>query len=199
MEACIDNIRSMVSSNDYMISLTVDKDDKETMKSRSVAINFADIILNVGYSRNKVHAINRGVPKWAKWDILVNMSDDMVFTQKGFDDVIRKSFDNLDQFLHFPDGYVNDKLATMSIMGREHFDRFGYVYHPSYTSLWCDNEAQEVAQILSCYKYCDNHIFEHRHPLWTGEHQDKLLKHTQSFYHADKKVYDKRKATNFGL
>jgi len=85
--------------------------------------------------------------------------------QKGFDNIIREEFyKNLDQFVHFPDGFTADRLATMSIMGREYYNRFKYIYHPDYISLWCDNEAMEVAKMLGCYTYVDKNIFQHLHP-----------------------------------
>jgi enamine deaminase RidA (YjgF/YER057c/UK114 family) len=52
------------------------------------------ILLVYGTSKNKVDAINRDMDAFSKphWDILVNMSDDMEFTYKGFDIDIRKEF-----------------------------------------------------------------------------------------------------------
>lgn len=197
---CLDNIHELSVSDNYVIVAKLDKDDP-SMNNQAVVerLNtYPHLYYDFGYSKNKVHAINRDIPK-DDWGILVNMSDDMLFLVKGFDNIIREAFDRKDLFVHFPDGHVQEMLCTMSIMDRVHYDRFGYVYHPDYTSLWCDNEANEVAIRLKAYKYVPTQIFEHKHPAWTGERPDEQLVQTQRYYYADGRIYEQRKAKNFDL
>ena len=193
----------------YKIVISIDSDDDATMNSLELlqikqysglqkylnSENSIDII--VGTSKNKIDAINRDVPKIG-WDILVNLSDDQIFTVKGFDKIIAEHCTN-STFLHLPDGYVNERLATMSIMTKAYYDMFGYIYHPDYASLWCDNEAMEVAQALGCYKYINEHIFIHEHPAWTGDKPDAQLINTQNYYRQDERTYRKRKSLGFPL
>lgn len=181
----------------WRMILSIDADDDATMLSEELKAIQRDnrVSVCIGTSRNKIDAINRDVPKTG-WDILVNLSDDQVFTVKGFDKVIAEHCTN-STFLHLPDGYVNERLATMSIMSKAYYDMFGYIYHPDYASLWCDNEAMEVAQALGCYKYVNEHIFTHEHPAWTGEKPDAQLEHTQKFYRQDERTYRKRKSLGF--
>lgn len=183
----------------YKIILSIDSDDDVTLKSDELAkIYWSPFVrVIVGTSKNKIDAINRDVPKEG-WDILVNLSDDQVFTVKGFDKVIAEHCTN-STFLHLPDGYVNERLATMSIMSKAYYDMFCYIYHPDYASLWCDNEAMEVAQALGCYKYVNEHIFTHEHPAWTGEKPDEQLIKTQNYYRQDERTYRKRKSLGFPL
>lgn len=183
----------------WQMILSVDADDDVTIRSEELKAIQRDsrVTVKFGLSKNKIHAINRDVPQ-SGWDILVNLSDDQVFTRKGFDKVIAEHC-GADTFLHLPDGYVNERLATMSIMGNDYYNRFRYIYHPDYASLWCDNEAQDVATQLGCYKYVNEHIFTHEHPAWTGEKPDAQLEHTQKFYRQDERTYRKRKALNFPL
>jgi hypothetical protein len=150
----------------------------------------------VGSSKNKIDAINRDVPKIG-WDILVNLSDDQIFTKRGFDEVIAQC--GKDEFLHLPDGHVNELLPTMSVMGYDYYKRFNYIYHPDYVSLWCDNEAMDVAKQLGCYKYVNELVFDHLHPAWTGETPDAQLLHTQSLYRRDERVYIKRRSLGFPI
>ena len=187
------------ASLDWIMVLSVDADDDSTMRSEELKAIRLDkrVSIHVGTSKNKIDAINRDVPKHG-WDILVNLSDDQVFTRQGFDMAIAEHC-GVDTFLHLPDGYVNERLATMSIMGKDYYKRFGYIYHPDYASLWCDNEAQDEAIRLGCYKYVNEHIFTHEHPAWTGEKPDAQLEHTQKFYRQDERTYRKRKALNFPL
>jgi len=186
----LDNIKEMCHGTQHKVVVTADEDDP-TMAGMTNVI--------YGKSKNKIDAINRDVPADG-WDILVNVSDDQLFTKYGFDlDIIEAFGGNLDQFIHFPDGYTEDRLCSLSIMGSTYYKRFGYIYHPSYTSLWCDNEAQEVAKMLGCYKFVPLQIFTHAHPAWTGEKPDAQLIETQRYYKADQKIYTHRKSINFDI
>ena len=199
MAAAFATIVAHSHSNKYTVGLTVDNDDTATLNSNELAdlLKYPNVFINMGTSKNKVHAINRGLLGW-QGDILVNMSDDMRFLKPSFDiDIINAFEGNLDRFIHFPDGRVNHLLPTMSIMGRPYYNRFGYIYHPQYESLWCDNEAMDVAKRLGCYKYVDKQLFDHYHPAWTGEPVDALLNHTQSFYLADEITYIRRSKAGY--
>ena len=199
MAAAFATIQAYSHSKKYTVGLTVDDDDTVTLNSNELSdlLKFPNVFINMGKSKSKVHAINRGMEGW-QGDIVVNMSDDMRFLKQGFDiDIINAFEGNLDLFIHFPDGRVNHLLPTMSIMGRTYYDRFGYIYHPQYESLWCDNEAMDVAKMCNAYKYVDKRIFDHYHPAWTGEPVDALLNHTQSFYRADEITYIRRSKAGF--
>lgn len=190
-------------NDNRIIMLTADVSD-ETMTHPEMLewISQKGCHLCFGNSKSKIYAINRDInemTKWYDWDILVNLSDDQVFIEKGFDEVIRNSFEgNTDQVLHFPDGN-NDALMTMSIIGRLYFERDGYIYHPDYISLWCDNEAQEVAKKRKCYKFVNQRIFNHLHPAYGKAIFDEQYKNTESYYHKDELTYRKRESINFGL
>jgi hypothetical protein len=157
----------------------------------------------VGNSKNKIDAINRDVNEFTTlcdWDIIVNMSDDMIFTVKGFDDIIRRYFDNLDQVLHFPDQNQGQNCMTMSILGREYYNRDKFIYHPEFESLWVDIVAQEEAQIRGCYKFVNQNIFIHLHPSFGQAHYDAQYQKTEEWgvrqrdyttYLFLKHVYDK--------
>jgi len=192
--ALIENIVQLTHHEDYTILVSIDEDDETMLNTDTLNL---PIVLRVGNSKNKIDAINRDLP-YNDWDILVNVSDDMWFTKYGFDiDIIEAFENNLDQYIHFPDGFTNERLCSMSIIGREYYERFGYIYHPDYVSLWCDNESMEVAQMLGKYKYVNKNIFVHNHPVWLNQPQDELLRKTQSFERQDKRVYNKRKACGF--
>ena len=208
MFEAIENILSLSKYDNFLIQLTLDVDDSVLIDKYVVdRINsYGDKVkAHYGISKSKVDAINRDVRLCTDWDILVNMSDDMRFLVKGFDLTIIKAFEdyfpNGDGFIHFNDG--NQKvLSTMSILDRKHYDRFLYVYHPSYMSLFCDNEAQDVAKLLGCYKYMGDsvNIIKHQHPLHDSNFKmDKQYQKTESFYHVDGRNYRNRKKINFGL
>jgi len=197
----IENIIAMCESPNYEIVCTLDTDDK----SMDVDVlwdwfnkKVPPVQIMWGESKNKIHAINRGIP-FGEWDILVNVSDDMEFLVKGFDNIIREAFaGDLDKCLHFPDGNTTE-IITMSILGRTYFNRFGYVYHPDYISLWADNEQTDVAKMLGKYVFIDKQIFSHNHPAFGKAATDAQYNHTESFFYIDKDTYDRRKQLNFDI
>jgi hypothetical protein len=201
MAEAIGTIIALSADQNYTIGLTIDDDDSTTLNSHQLVdvLQSEQIKVNPGRSSSKVHAINRGMAGWSG-DIVVNMSDDMRFIKRGFDgDIIQAFQGERDQFIHFPDGHVNQVLPTMSIMDRSYHERFNYIYHPDYKSLWCDNEAMDVAQQLGRYKYIDLQIFSHEHPAWTGEPADALLMHTESFFEIDQETYQRRSKLRFPI
>lgn len=198
-KAAIDNIAKL-ATQPYHVRISADADD-------ATMFNFAmmrwigerpELSIRYGTKVSKIEAVNRDMDILPDWDIVVGMSDDMEFTVKGFDEQIRAAFGgDYDQLVHFPDGYVNEKLVTLPIMGRAYYERFGYIYHPTYKSLFCDNEQMDVAISLGKYKYVNQNIFKHQHAAWIGGPVDPLLKETQSFYQEDQINYIRRKKHGF--
>jgi hypothetical protein len=87
----------------------------------------------------------------------------------------------------------------MSILGRDYYKRFNYIYNPEYISLYCDNETMDVAKILGRYKFVNENIFLHLHPAHGNALNDNQYRYTESFHPIDQATYLKRKANNFGL
>jgi hypothetical protein len=199
--ASINNIIENCKSNNFTILVSVDFDD-DSMKNFSYV--HSNVTIVYGISKSKIDAINRDLDIVKDWDILINTSDDMVFTNKGFDNIIRQDFeDNLDQFIHYSDGNQKENISTMSIMGKEYYERFNYIYHPDYKSLWCDAEATEVAVLLGKYRYMgDNKIlFRHMHPAWGLAESDAQYQKTEApeMWEHDYKVILERKARQYDL
>ena len=205
----LDNITSNSAKENYEIIAVLDLDD--TTMNNDVVKDRLKSYLKVnaffGLSTGKVDAINRELKNMPEdTSIVVLMSDDMVFTQWGFDDIIRmdmlKFFPDTDGALHYPCGTpVQNDIITLLIIGIAYFKRFNYLYHPEYTSLWCDYEQTVVAKKLGKYKnFPHTHIFTHLHPVWNkGEKYDNLMTRNESFYNSDKKIYFKRLEKNFDL
>lgn len=204
--SCLENINKRVKDKDnYKILCTLDKDD--IMMNNTAHINKLSEYHNTefifGESKSKIDAINRDM-QGREFDILINTSDDMDFVVFGFDEVIRndmaKHFPDTDGALHYNDNTkAGDHLMTMSIIGKKYYDRFGYIYHPDYTSLWSDNEATSVAKLLNKYKYLPTVLFHHNHPGWGKAQYDNQYLRTESFYNKDKEVFERRQKINFGI
>jgi hypothetical protein len=189
---CLNNLRDMAVT-EYFVLAKIDDDQKELYRGVE---SYPEVIVKYGRSLNKVHAINRDIDPVANpFDILCCHSDDMFFTKKGFDILIKEHCTD-DTFVHFPD---QTKLCTYSIMDKIYFSRFNYVYNPAYRNLWCDNEAMEVAKMLGRYKFVDEKILEHRHPANGFATRDMQYRKTEATYWIDKRTFDKRKLKRFDL
>lgn len=158
-----------------------------------------------GEVSNKVCAINRDIDKArSKWDLLINFSDDMYFQYNGWYDLMMGEIksvwpDGKDFFAHFSDGATHEKVCTMSIMDRVYYERDKYIYHPSYASLYCDNEATDVAKIRGRHHYFPHVVFKHMHPANTQISQDALYIRNELYSKIDQANYIERKKTNFGI
>jgi len=208
----LDNILSNLNDlNNFCILCSLDADD-ETMNNQQSIKRIteyvkkypANIVVKFGKSKNKIDAINRDVNEFKErfdFDILVNFSDDMQFIVQSFDKTIREKFyiayPNLDGNIYFNDGFVGDAISTMSIIGRKYYDKFNYIYHPSYNSLWCDNEYTMVAKTEKKIVYFDEKIYIHNHPANVGGFIDTQLMKTESFNEIDRENFNKRLTNNF--
>lgn len=203
IDSIIDNL---ADKENYRIYTTFDVDDDKMRPLPEIKGNHTYI---AGTSKSKIDAINRGmdfINSQYDWDILVNMSDDMVFIQKGFDDIIRKEFTdgsitNLDQYIHFNDGNQKANVSTMHIVGRDYYNRDNYIYNPEYKSLWCDVENDMVAKLRGCYKYVGDNIrlFSHLHPAFNLAPNDEQYMKTEhrDMWIADEQTFNNRKQNNF--
>lgn len=158
---------------------------------------------SVQLSESKVNAINRNIPLIG-WDILINMSDDIIWTVQGFDDIIREQC-GPDDFVLFPEPYANKQfnkqknelIAVVSIMGYDYYMRDQYIYHPSYKRTHCDNEATDVARLRGRLKYIDMELFYHEHPSAGFPVKDKQYLLEKKTWDEDSANYKARKEAGF--
>ena len=206
---CIENIYINSRTEDYVILASLDTDDT-TMNNETMIekMKCYDKLYPIwGTSISKVNAINRAMIAAPEFDILINMSDDMMFVKEGFDtdiiDAMTEHFQDTDGVLHFNDGNQRDNVMTMTIYGRKFYERFNYIYHPSYESLFCDNEQTKVAKMLKKYKYMgdNNIIFKHFHPAWGLASMDAQYEKTESktMWNKDELNFMSRQRNNFDL
>jgi hypothetical protein len=203
----IEEIRAYSDSPNYTIMMSIDNDDQITLDNIEL---FDGCFLDIDSSPNKIHAINRNMDKAPKWDIVVVMSDDMQCQIKGFDNIIREGFReiahtdngdilfntyNLDNALWFFDGWQHN-ICTLVVMGRTRYEKFNYLYHPDYVSLWCDNEWTDVNKPTRI----DTILFLHLHPAWKqGEPMDALYQRNEAYFQHDQQTYNRRKELNFPI
>ena len=181
------------------IIVSIDEDDA-TMTNDVIAQAKSfhqNIQVIKGPSSGKVGAINRDMPDPSEFDILLLASDDMVPYVNQYDRIIRDSMEQLypdtDGVLFFNDGYSGRRLNTLVICGSKYYSRFGYIYHPEYKSLFCDNEFMDQANRLGRQTYYDQPIIKHEHYTHIRAKPDALYNVNEALYSEDEKVYNLRK------
>lgn len=152
-----------------------------------------------GNSKTKIQAINADMNHYNNFKIVVNLSDDMTPVEKNYDKIIYddmiKYFPDFNGALHYNDGRAGKNLITLSIMGKPLYDHFGYIYHHSYVSVFCDNEFHDSVYAMNKAVYIDRVIIKHDWVNYTGK--DKLHIRNESFYKQDNRNYNRRKSINF--
>jgi hypothetical protein len=159
------------------------------------------VTLRVGNSRSKVEAINDGVGNYP-WDVMILGADDIFPVRTDYGKYVAglllAQWPDGDGMLQQDDGRVGETLNTIPIIGRKYFDRFGYVGHPAYRSLWVDNEWSDVASALGRLYYLPECVLRHD---WVDAlplgREDPLHKRNEAYYDADCKTYSARRAAGF--
>lgn len=185
------------------VQVTIDDDDPH-MTSPEVLerlSGYPNLVLTRGHSISKIHAINRDL-LMDGWDILLLASDDMIPVEKGYDTVIRRRmqerYPDMDGVLWFNDGNRAD-LNTLSILGRRFYERFGYIYHPGYRSLYCDKEFTLVADRLGRQTYFDQVIIRHEHPSYGYGDMDAIHRDNKLNKDPDFHLFLRRRARRFDM
>lgn len=154
-----------------------------------------------GNNKTKIEACNANMNEIEyQWDIVVLVSDDMIPQIRGYDDILRNHmmsrFPDTNGILWFNDGFQGNKLNTLCIFGRRMYESFGFLYHPSYKSLFCDTELTDQCKTTHADRclyvpYC---IIRHEHP-GTGfsQQMDGLYQKNQKYWNEDMYNYIERK------
>lgn len=163
-----------------------------------------DGVINYDKDTDKISAINANIDN-KSFDVIVCASDDMVPKVYSWDQKIAQAmsenFPDLDGCVHFNDGNTNGELITFSILGRKLYEHFGYIYHPDYKSLYCDDEFTQVVKQMGKEKYIDEVIITHEHYSIEGSENhgqmDYAAAKTLHYSGRDNFVFNKRKELGF--
>jgi hypothetical protein len=153
----------------FLVTCDLDDASMNNDAVRQKLQGYKNLAVIYGNSKSKIEAVNADMIHAPEYDIILLASDDMVPEEKGYDEIIRQKMTDLhpdtDGVLWFFDGYRRD-FNTLCILGKKYYERFGYIYHPSYKSFWCDNEFTDVANELGKQTFIDKVIIRHIHPDW---------------------------------
>jgi hypothetical protein len=189
-------------SNRILVTCDLDDESMNNEEVRDILTQYENVVIKYGDNKSKIEAVNADL-KDEEFDIVLLASDDMLPIVKGYDTLIKSRMSEIypdtDGVLWFNDGYQGDRLNTLSILGKKYYDRFGYIYHPEYKSVWCDNEFMAVSRILDKVTYFDTTIIRHEHPDWGFNDRDDIHRCNYLNENHDRMVYFNRNANNFGL
>lgn len=194
------DLMSYKNNFQFLVSIDEDDDSMQTESMIKFLNNKKNLKYHIGGAKTKIEACNADMDKAGNdWDILVLVSDDMVPIIKGFDEIIindmKKYFPDTFGALHYHDGLLGkDVTITLSIMGRKMYEYFGYIYHPSYKSFYCDNEFTDEVYNLNKVKYFENTIIKHE---YKKHGTDALYDRNSKAWKHDNDNYTKRKNLNF--
>lgn len=188
--------------NNTRFIVTIDTSDP-TMYNKNVIDTiqlFGDTTLQFNETPGKIAACNYGVKDHVKdGDVILLASDDMIPQIEGYDTSIlndfAKWFPEGDGVLHYYDGHT--RLNTMCCLDKKYFDRFGYLYHPAYKSLFCDNEFMDVASMLNRQVFIRETIIRHEHYSNGHGRPDRLMMYNEKFYKQDMETFNRRKDEGF--
>jgi len=197
-DQCQEAVQSFIhhakNKSDLILAFALDTDDRTIPKYLKFINDLASlpIHLNVGYSKNKIEAINRGVPD-VDWQVLVNISDDTRCIKKDWDVDIKTWFAvSLDRSLWTFDG-IQNRINTHEIVGRDYFDRTELIYPIQYKSFFCDNFTTLEAKLSGKQIKVNTQILVHQHPQSSKFRKDldSLYKRNEKYWQEDEAQWKK--------
>jgi hypothetical protein len=199
-------MQQMIADNvNFHIVCTLDVDDS-TMNNtevRAKLAGYSNTSSMWGNSYSKIHAFNRDLEDISGWDILVAVSDDMIFTVYGFDNLIREWFQtnapDTDGLFHALDNDAKSAVPVLYIAGKKYYERDLWIYNPIYWSVFADNESMEVAKLRNRYFYTGIQILNHLNPAYGHLPRDEQFNRQQDMWGHDEMIYNRRRANNFGF
>jgi len=200
-------VEFLSGKHDVSFVLTFDEDD-ESMNNEPIREWLVSMAKRVpirwfyGFSKTKIQACNANLDD-VDGDVLLLASDDMIPIQMGYDDLVFQAFSmtypDFNGAVKFWDGYrpKEDSLMTLSVIGFPIYRRFGYIYHPEYRSVYCDNEQTEALKILGKIAACEVCIIQHQ---WSPQLDELHARNENAaMYAVDVATFERRKAQHFDL
>lgn len=137
-------------------------------------------------TNTSVAAINNAA-KQATGDIIIVISDDFEPIPNWDLEILKVVEGKKDWILKTHDG-TQPWIITLPIMDRSYYERFGYIYNPAYSHMFCDTELTHVADLLG-RKLTSSLLFKHNHYSVGGIAKDQTSVKADKTWDSGKKVY----------
>lgn len=155
-------LTNLTSDAEIEYILSIDDDDSQKRWYHEW-FNFAKI--TTGHNHNVVEAMNAGAAA-ATGDILVCISDDFECPNKWDELLINASPDwQRDIAIRINDTITkeSDVILTLPILSKTLYDKLKYIYHPSFTGMFADNDLAEECVSRNCLIQKWDLVFAHNH------------------------------------
>lgn len=187
---------------------TVDTDDTRMRKPevwRVVEGYGLPYTMLAGPPAGKIAACNRDLSEHnSDWTTVLLASDDMHPIVQGYDQII------LDEMAkHFPDNDgalwfhqttkpQQSKTNFVEVVGRKRFEEQGYLYNPTYHSLFADDEQTQKGIREGKLVRIDREIIKNQSYFWGGKNrEDQLYRKNNRAHHRDRITFETRKHQGF--
>jgi len=149
------------------------------------------------FNRNSaIEAINNAA-KVCTGDLLIVVSDDFD-CPANWDRLLYAYLHDKQDFIVKVDDGIQKFIITIPIMDRTYYNRFGYMYFPGYSHMFCDSELSSVAYMLDrCIKL--DLMFKHNHYIVGGAQRDEIYEKNDKTWKQGENLFHQRKLINFGL
>lgn len=192
-----------LSQDEFEYILSLDSDDPQLWgySTRIPCLNFAKLI---NKNKSAIDAINNAAEFYSKHrgkpgDFLIVISDDFDCPENWGQTLINIVGLEDDKVYKVMDG-IQDWVVTLPIMGWKYYNRFGYIYHPSYSHQFCDTELACVAEMTGSLVHLVSNgnavMFKH---LRNETPVDELYRRNDATFEEGKMNWIERKKRNFDL
>lgn len=194
-EMAIKTIQKWISNADNAVEYILSIDNDDFSYDMNVLGGLPIQVLR-GVNSNAVQAINRAAAV-CTGDLLIVVSDDTDCFEH-WDTLLLKELEGKSDFCVKTDDGLQPTLITMPVMDRVYYERYGYVYFPSYSHLFVDQELTSVAIMTGKYIKLDLK-FNHLHYTTGKTLKDGLNARNDSTWRSGEKLFNERLKTNFGI
>ncbi|ASU34403.1 glycosyltransferase family protein [Mucilaginibacter xinganensis] len=170
--------------------LSVDTDDKINYEQ-----TFLCDVLRMN-NNSAIEAINNAA-KIAVGDLIIVISDDFSCPEH-WDTLLLELLKGKSDFLVKTKDGLQKTLITLPIMDRTYYTRFGYIYHPDYLHMHCDEEMTIVGHMLGRVITLDL-SFPHNHYTTGKMAMDAINVKNNSTWAHGQATLDRRSKDNFGI
>lgn len=195
----IDRIGLQQDEFEYVMSLDSDDPSLWGYSIKMQCLNYSTLI---NKNKSAIEAINVAAAFYAKHrgkpgDFLIVISDDFDCPEDWGESLKNMIGDSDDKCYKTWDG-IQYWVMTLPIMGWGFYNRFGYVYHPSYKHNFCDTELTCVAEMTGCGIGLIGNAVTFNH-LCESIPKDDLNRRNDATFEDGKRNFIERKKRNFGL
>lgn len=193
-KATIEKWLSNSGYTDIEIIISIDSDDPQ--KDLYISeYSWQKVIIND--NRSAVDAINNAA-KESKGDIIIVVSDDTDCPNNWANKILNAVSYREDFVLKVGDG-IQNWLCTMPVIDRKYYERFGYIYYPEYSHMFCDTEFTHIADCLGKIIQRNDLRFPHEHYCVGKAKKDHINERADATWKQGMQLYLKRVRERFGL